>query len=66
MKVFRLKTFQFSDKPTSGLDQASSLEDGLLTNHNPLHYHLHHIGKSPSSTCRRCHLRPETSDHFLF
>ncbi|KAF8985129.1 hypothetical protein BDQ17DRAFT_1194850, partial [Cyathus striatus] len=38
----------------------------LITNHNPLYHHLHRIGKSPSPICRRCHLRPKTTDHFLF
>ncbi|KAF8983864.1 hypothetical protein BDQ17DRAFT_1215392, partial [Cyathus striatus] len=38
----------------------------LITNHNPLHHHLHRIGKSPSPTCHRCHRHPETTEHFLF
>ncbi|KAF8996602.1 hypothetical protein BDQ17DRAFT_1249545, partial [Cyathus striatus] len=31
-----------------------------------LHYYFYRIGKSPSPTCRRCHMHPETTDHFLF
>ncbi|KAF8980030.1 hypothetical protein BDQ17DRAFT_1517913 [Cyathus striatus] len=38
----------------------------LITNHNPLHHHLHRIGKSPSLMCRRYHQHTETTDHFLF
>ena len=37
----------------------------LLTGHNTLRRHLHLLGLSDSSLCRRCGAEDETSAHFL-
>jgi len=37
----------------------------LLTGHNTLRRHLHLLGLSDSSLCRRCGTENETSAHFL-